>query len=283
MGRLFTDMTQEEQHPLRLGSSPAFTLIEILVTVSIVVVLAALIFPSVGKLQRTMNRAACVSNLKAISNGISLFLADNNNVYPGNGPSSTSGQSGSKYFRWIHRIGAYMDLSGQVTMRSALGSEPLPTLDTAYTERIFHCPSTQAQLYRGVDPPLESLGVYGCNMNLFKDASDTTFTKGVSATLIRRPAATIVLGDRFSGGGSRPQDEKSMGSNLGVSSAYPGVNTGLSANHRPDGNPAADPLGAGPCNILFADGHVQTVDLQDFRPWIDKGGSKAQITFKLEN
>ena len=51
----------------------AFTLIEILVAISIVLVLAAICFPVFASVKKSANRASCVSNLHQIGMAIALY------------------------------------------------------------------------------------------------------------------------------------------------------------------------------------------------------------------
>lgn len=256
------------------------SLLEVLVVAAIMIVVVALLLPSLSSMQQKAGQAKCVGNLRAIATGFSRFAMENNNTLPGNGPSASSGQSGSKYFRWMHRIGPYMDFTSSVTMRSSLGSPAVPTLDSAYTEAVFHCPATAPKQYRAPSPPIESLGVYGYNDNL-AILDDTTKTTGVNVAKVQQPSATILLADRFAGGGSRPQDTVSLGADIEPSDAYPVQLKGPAANHRSNRNPATDPKGAGACPFLFVDGHVDLLELSKMRPWIDKAGSTTGITFKV--
>lgn len=265
---------------IRCHRQLGLSLLEILVMVAIMVVVVALLLPSLSSFQQKAGQAKCVSNLRAIATGFSRFAMENNNTFPGNGPSSSSGQSGPKYFRWMHRIGPYMDFTSSVTMRSSLGSPAVATLDSAYTEAVFHCPATSPKQYRAPSPPIESLGIYGYNDNLTIE-NDTTKTTGVNVAKIQQPSVTILLADRFAGGGSRPQDTVSLGADIDMIDPYPAQLKGPAANHRPNRNAASDPRGAGACPFLFVDGHVDVLELSKMRPWIDKAGSPAGITFKV--
>lgn len=258
-----------------------FSLTEMIVTIGVIIALAALLMPGARRMQLQAKQAQCTSNLRAIASGFQRFLGENNNRYPGNG------LSGNKYFRWIYQIGPYMDLAGPVSQRAASNGEVISTLDNAFTHAVFHCPMTKPSFYRALNAPLESVGVYGAQNNIvLTEVAPNTPGKtatgpwGVNSLLISRPAKTVLLADRYAGGGTGTV--KAMGSNLALSAPYP-VNNNTSAaaaNHRPDANPAADPLGAGLCNFLFCDGHVESIDLKRLRPYIDKTGCPVDITFE---
>lgn len=257
-----------------------FTLIELLVTIGVVLVLSALLAPMATGMLREGKKTQCIGNLRAISMGFTRFLGENNNRYPGNGDNS------SKYMRWICRVGPYMDLEGPITSRRASNGEVVDTLDNAFNQAVFHCPLTNPKEYRGTaSMPLESMGVYGAqNIVIATEVPPGDATKpptgpwGISALTITRPSKTVLLADRYAGTGVGTP--AAMGTNLAVSDTYPSNKQGAAANHRRDGNPAADPQGAGASNFLFCDGHVETLDLKKLRPYIGKTGDTSGYTFK---
>jgi prepilin-type N-terminal cleavage/methylation domain-containing protein len=59
-----------------------FTLIELLTVIAIIGVLAALIFPTVGKVRETAQRTVDANNLREIVKAASLYAADNNDRLP---------------------------------------------------------------------------------------------------------------------------------------------------------------------------------------------------------
>lgn len=94
-------------------SSRAFTLIEIFAAVSIVVVLAALLFPMVKRSQMSARSAACMGNLKNIGAAFQMYAADNGGLLPapryrsssvGSNPNPTSNN-------WQFEIDPYLDIN----------------------------------------------------------------------------------------------------------------------------------------------------------------------------
>src|SRR5205809_4031102 len=59
-----------------------FTLIELLTVIAIIGILAALIFPTVGKVRETAQRTVDANNLREVLKAASIYAADNNDRLP---------------------------------------------------------------------------------------------------------------------------------------------------------------------------------------------------------
>ena len=68
--------------PLRRNETAAFTLLELLVVISIIVILAALLLPAMAKTKAKANQIACLNNLKQIGVASHLFAHEHGDKFP---------------------------------------------------------------------------------------------------------------------------------------------------------------------------------------------------------
>jgi prepilin-type N-terminal cleavage/methylation domain-containing protein/prepilin-type processing-associated H-X9-DG protein len=59
-----------------------FTLIEILVVISIIAVLAGILFPVFSSVKRSAKQSSCLANISQQTRGVQLYLTDNSERYP---------------------------------------------------------------------------------------------------------------------------------------------------------------------------------------------------------
>jgi len=96
----------------------AFTLIEILVTVSIIGILMAFIVPGLIKARQQAQKASCLNNLKQIMLAMNIYANDNNDEYP------------------VEKIGAF---------------KKLLTENYVDDEDVFYCPAVPHLNISGID------------------------------------------------------------------------------------------------------------------------------------
>jgi prepilin-type processing-associated H-X9-DG protein len=104
-------------HTATRPSFKGFTLVELLVVVTIIIVLAALSIMSISKIRDGSRRAASIGNLRQLGIGMTTFIAENNGYLP-------MSRHGGTY--WPTRIHPY--LGSSVFLRP--GSKDLPASPT---------------------------------------------------------------------------------------------------------------------------------------------------------
>lgn len=99
----------------------AFTLVELLVVITIIVILASLLLPAVSKAKGAARRTSCVGNVRQINMATRMFADDNDDFIP---------YTNSLSFSYKERIKAY------------LGQQGNSSLD----DKVFACPSDDFDL-----------------------------------------------------------------------------------------------------------------------------------------
>jgi len=64
-------------------ASSGFTLIELLVVITIIGILAAMLFPVFGRIRAAADKAKCSSNLRQIGLAFAQYVTENNDTFPG--------------------------------------------------------------------------------------------------------------------------------------------------------------------------------------------------------
>ena len=166
-----TKVTARFVSPRNQNQAPqdGFTLIEVLVTVAIVAMLAAIAFPAFKSSFASAKNAKCVSNLRQIGVGMSLYVADNNGMLLGAEiPTGT---------KWFDNLEAYL---GKTTNLASSPSRPLWQ----------QCPEKSI-------PPGEWNVGYGWNFQNFGGTDPANWgSEGEYARLasVPEPAKTIIIG-----------------------------------------------------------------------------------------
>ena len=152
--------------------SHAFTLIELLVVVAIIALLAAILLPVFFSVRGKARQTVCVSNLRQLGLGISLYAQDADDLYPyGRDPSD-------KYT--IPNIWASSPYAA-----TAPYLDPLQEILKPYVQNneLWHCPSDSG--YTGLDISAAN----GSEIPL--DATPTAFQKYHTSYLYRTEIALL--------------------------------------------------------------------------------------------
>jgi prepilin-type processing-associated H-X9-DG protein/prepilin-type N-terminal cleavage/methylation domain-containing protein len=102
---------KSQEGPLRirltsaLTHTSAFSLLEMLVTIAIIAVLAALSIPVLGAYRKSAQKTQCIANLKQLSLAFTSYSAENNGLIPG--PVIQAGDI------WLISLPLYFDRTNQ--------------------------------------------------------------------------------------------------------------------------------------------------------------------------
>jgi prepilin-type N-terminal cleavage/methylation domain-containing protein/prepilin-type processing-associated H-X9-DG protein len=91
----------------RFISIGAFTLVELLVVMAIIGILSGLLLPALVSSRDQARETACMSNLRQIGMGFTMYSDDYSEYMP-RGYVKTSSSPG-RYYRWYHAVNAYID------------------------------------------------------------------------------------------------------------------------------------------------------------------------------
>lgn len=83
-----------------------FTLVELLVVISIIAILAGLLLPAVRVVKEKSLGLKCASNIRQLGFGIAAYAEDNEGILP-----NTYNSLGSPVYRWTELIATYVEAS----------------------------------------------------------------------------------------------------------------------------------------------------------------------------
>jgi len=217
---------------------PAFTLVETLVSISILALLAALTMAGVQKVRAAAARTACQNNLRQLALALHQYHGANG-VLPA-GVSGKDTKTGQPFLGWHARILPYVEQPAMYDQAVAaykldknfLNSPPHVGLEQAV--KLFGCPTdprtlspqtTKHKTIRGTTAYLGNEGLSSFRMEgvLFLDSAVklTDITDGTTNTLLigeRPPSADLALGWWYAGWGQDQDGEAEMV--LGVRTKY---------------------------------------------------------------
>ena len=232
--------------PFTLRIPKAFTLLELLACIAIVVLLAALLMPVLKNAQTRANTAKSISNLRAISGGISLYMLDNQNRFPTLDGDKFAGKNHTPY--WSEKVTVYLPAppnfkgpgGGAITASTAM-MDPLVPMG-------YH----------------HNLGDYGGNdLVLAYTPQPTPWVPGSSgqsampSVRVATPSKCIIVA---TAGQPAPRG-KVYGSWALFTSSF------LTQNPMPSATNATcvpDDRGTGKILSLFVDGHTEAIPISDF-------------------
>jgi prepilin-type N-terminal cleavage/methylation domain-containing protein/prepilin-type processing-associated H-X9-DG protein len=207
-------------------SQRGFTLLELLIVISIISVLTAMLAPSLQKTKEQANRAKCANNLRQIGAALYMYLNDREEKLPGcynySGWNSSVVET-NQDIQYVLR--AYFNYSNQTN-----------SMDSS----VWVCPSTRALWWPegytgGFNPGLKKFGApagwgYKHNVTYRYNEWRTMVTPPVALASVKKSSEAAIMWDL-------PDDEGNTG--MGWSYTYAHGEVGV--------------------DVLFVDGHVATV------------------------
>jgi len=215
-----------------------FTLIELLVVISIIAILAAILFPVFAKAKAAARKVTCLSNLKQLGLSARMYLADYSDRFPAN----TGSDSWNPWFYCMspNMSAATIELHGG-TMRpyfagAMQGANYIGGAGNTNQSRIIVCPDWKNDMYPLGGPYTESLYGIDIEMEKYKSYGNNGALHLASETQIGSPTEFVMIAECAAYGGYG-------------SIEYPSV-------HRP----AFRHAGNKKCGVTFVDGHSAMVD-----------------------
>ncbi|MHB9070216.1 MAG: prepilin-type N-terminal cleavage/methylation domain-containing protein [Sedimentisphaerales bacterium] len=258
---------------MKIIMKKGFTLVELLVVISIIAALLGILMPALGRARQGAQSVVCLANVKRLALA-GMMYADDEGVFP---PFRMASLDGSVY---INKYGAerprwqwYFDQGvGPVIDPSPYSGQPsFGDTDTLLmTNDYFVCPSFK---YAGWDRRDIRNGSYGYNWQYLGNAKVTAgryHNFPVKATNIRRPGETVIIadsrgGDIPHGGHSYTLDPPKVAQEAGAMSFGPSDTPLL---HSPASNRHNNKA-----NTSFVDGHAKSMSLEQLGYVLDENGN----------
>jgi len=150
-----------------------FTILELLIVISIIIILMALLLPGLKSAKETAKQISCLNKLKQLGMGMSYYANDNNSWLPRYPSDATARDC------WDTRIKDYV------------GYVPFPKVGGMYSgsSSIFHCPSSR-ELVAADCTDCRSRG-YAMSINIATD----TYGNGRLYTPYKYNSSVMILGE----------------------------------------------------------------------------------------
>jgi prepilin-type N-terminal cleavage/methylation domain-containing protein len=160
-----------------------FSLIELLVTISIIAIVAALLLPVLGRAKETARRTCCASNLRQVNVAIRLYADDWNDSLPVLPEPNPYPNGVGAYYKQL--VKGYVGLRGPASLQ----------------EKVFICPSDPT-FYKQIGHAFTSYAFNGYEVS---EGAIPRIT-GQRLSAIQQPGKAVLAGEvaAFAGGSWHP-------------------------------------------------------------------------------
>jgi prepilin-type N-terminal cleavage/methylation domain-containing protein/prepilin-type processing-associated H-X9-DG protein len=225
-------------------SKSAFTLVELLVTITIIGLLAGLVAPALAKAKQGARRAECLGQTKQWGVAFLSYAADNNDVLPREGYHTNGEVYWNNWAQVQHPVAkdVWYNVLGDYVSRPPASAYAAPGGRAPFYQRgsFFQCPS--ARFPKAAESPGYQIALFSLAMN--SQLIDPPNVPTVRLDSIRRPSHTVLMLDNLLENDVPVVNEQAK-DNLGQPAAY--ANRFAGRRHGSAGN------------IGFSDGRVESI------------------------